>query len=118
MNGFAVKLAAAALVTGVLAIATAAVAAEPIVGTWKTKEGALARISSCGSSYCIHLTSGDFAGMSIGKMSGKGAKYSGSIKDPRSNRTYSGSANVSGSKMRLKGCALMVFCQTQNWHKQ
>ncbi len=118
MNGFAEKLAAAALITGALAVTTPAFAAEPIVGIWKTKEGVLAKISSCGGSFCIRLTSGDFAGKSIGKMRGKGAKYSGSIKDPRSNRTYSGSAKISGSKMRLKGCALKIFCQTQNWDRQ
>ncbi|MEM9279314.1 MAG: DUF2147 domain-containing protein [Pseudomonadota bacterium] len=101
----------------IAASATFAIAAEPIEGNWKTKAGETAGISKCGSSFCIKLKTGTYAGQQIGKLKGSGADYKGTITDPEDNKEYSGSANVSGATMKLKGCALRVFCQTQTWKK-
>lgn len=92
-------------------------AAEPIVGQWRTAEGSIAQIGPCSAGFCVTLTSGQHQGRQIGQMSGSGANYSGTITDPASDRTYQGSAVVSGSQLSLTGCALRVFCRTQTWTK-
>ncbi|MEM7069322.1 MAG: DUF2147 domain-containing protein [Pseudomonadota bacterium] len=100
-----------------VSLATVAHAAEPIEGNWKTQSGETAGISKCGGSYCIKLKTGKYSGQRIGKLKGSGGSYDGTITDPEDNKEYSGSANVSGSTMKLKGCALKIFCKTQTWKK-
>jgi len=99
------------------ALATSAFAAEPIEGNWKTQSGETAAIGKCGGSFCIKLKTGTYAGKQIGKLKGSGADYAGTITDPEDNKEYTGSAKVSSSSMKLKGCALKIFCQTQTWKK-
>ncbi|WP_313522731.1 DUF2147 domain-containing protein [Shinella sp.] len=94
-----------------------ALAAEPIEGNWKTASGSTAAIAKCGGSYCITLKSGKFAGKRIGKLEGSGADYSGSITDPETDKTYSGSAAVKAGSLRLKGCVLAVLCKSQTWSR-
>ncbi|SFT97094.1 DUF2147 domain-containing protein [Mesorhizobium sp. YR577] len=92
--------------------------ADPIEGNWKTKSGETAAIASCGGGFCITLKTGKYAGKSIGKMSASGgSNYSGSITDPADDKTYSGSASLSGAKLNMTGCALKIFCKTQVWSK-
>ena len=92
-------------------------AADPIEGTWKTEAGESALIGKCGSAYCITVTTGKHAGKQVGKMSGGNGSYSGTITDPADDKQYSGSAEVKGNGMKLKGCALKIFCKTQRWQK-
>ena len=92
-------------------------AAEPIVGNWKTESGETAAIGSCGSSYCITLKTGQHAGKRIGRMKGSGNSYKGTITDPSDGKQYSGSAKIGGSALKLRGCALKIFCKTQKWSK-
>jgi len=94
-------------------VATTAQAAEPIEGNWKTASGETAAIGKCGSAYCVTLKTGKYAGKQIGRMSGKGAEYSGSITDPAEDKTYSGSGSVSGNSLKMKGCVMKIFCKTQ-----
>ena len=108
---------AAGAVASMLAVSGTAFAAEPIVGNWKTESGDTAAIGSCGGSYCITLKTGQYAGKRIGRMKGSGKSYNGTITDPSDGKQYSGSAKVSSSSMKLKGCALKIFCKTQNWSK-
>ena len=96
---------------------SASIAAEPIEGNWKTQGGETAAISNCGGSFCITLKTGKHAGKQIGKLSGTGDKYKGSITDPANDKTYTGSASLSGSSMKLKGCVLSILCKTQTWSK-
>jgi len=105
---------AAAMFAGSAFIASAA---DPIEGSWKTQSGETAEIANCGGSYCITLKTGKYAGKSIGKLSGAAGTYSGTITDPADDKTYSGSAKVSGSGMDLRGCAMKIFCKTQKWAK-
>ncbi|MEL7429367.1 MAG: DUF2147 domain-containing protein [Pseudomonadota bacterium] len=106
------------LFAGGLLIATGSAAfADAIQGNWKTQSGETAAIAKCGSSFCITLKTGAHAGKRIGKMAGSNGTYSGNITDPADDREYSGSAKVSGSSMKLTGCALKVFCRTQTWKK-
>ena len=92
-------------------------AAEPIVGNWQTESGETAAIGACGSSFCITVKTGQYAGKRIGRLKGAGANYKGTITDPADGKEYSGSAKVNGPKMRLKGCALAIFCKTQSWRR-
>ena len=96
---------------------SAAFAAEPIEGNWKTQGGETAAITNCGGAYCVTLKTGKHAGKQIGKMSGTGEKYKGSITDPANDKTYSGSASISGTSMKMKGCVLGVLCRSQTWTK-
>ncbi len=91
---------------------------EPIVGNWKTESGETAAIGSCGGgAYCITLRTGKYAGKRIGRLKGSGDSYSGTITDPSDDKQYSGSAKVAGKSMKLRGCALKIFCKTQSWRK-
>lgn len=108
--------------TFLAAAAAAALLATPtfaadIEGAWKTASGANAQISKCGGSFCIKLTSGEYVGKQIGKLKANGKRYSGTITDPRDDKTYAGHATISGSSMKMKGCALKIFCKTQTWNK-
>lgn len=103
------------IVAALMILPGAALAAEPIEGNWKTASGATAAIAKCGGSFCITLKSGKFAGKRIGKLDGSGADYSGSITDPETDKTYSGSGAVSGNSLKMKGCVLAVLCKSQTW---
>lgn len=105
------------MMAAVFSFATAAGAAEPIVGNWKTESGETAAIASCGSAFCVTLKTGKHAGKQIGRMSGKGTDYTGEITDPANDKTYSGSAAVAGASLKMKGCVMKVFCKSQTWSK-
>lgn len=98
--------------------ATGMALADPIEGNWTTESGQTAAIGKCGGDYCITLTTGDYAGKRIGQMTGSDGRYRGTVTDPADDATYSGSAKVTGTTLRLKGCAFIVVCQTQHWKKQ
>jgi uncharacterized protein (DUF2147 family) len=92
--------------------------ADPIEGNWKTQSGETAAIGGCGGGFCITLKTGKHAGKQIGKMNASGdSKYKGTITDPADDKTYSGSASLSGSSLNMTGCALKIFCKTQKWTK-
>jgi uncharacterized protein (DUF2147 family) len=99
----------------ILTAASASLAAEPIVGNWKTASGETAAIASCGGSYCITLKTGKHAGKRIGNLAGSGDSYSGQITDPANDKTYSGSASISGSSLKMQGCVLKILCKSQTW---
>lgn len=108
--------------TIVLAAVLAGLAATPalsagITGVWKTEKGANAEVYACGKAVCIKLVDGDFKGRVISDDlvdDGSGA-YSGSLTNPEDGRTYSGYATVAGNALKLKGCALKIFCKSQTW---
>ena len=98
-----------------LTAATSAFAAEPIVGTWRSEDGGLVQIASCGEAYCATVIKGEHKGESVGRMSGSGSQYTGTVKDPRDEKSYDGSAKVEGSQLTLEGCALKILCKSQVW---
>jgi uncharacterized protein (DUF2147 family) len=100
-----------------LAALSAPALADAIEGNWKTKSGETAAIASCGGAYCVTLKTGKYAGKRIGKMTGSGGSYSGTITDPANDKTYSGSASISGRTMKMKGCVLSILCRSENWTK-
>lgn len=103
----------------VAAMTAPALAAEPIEGTWlRPSNGALVKFSKCGNSFCAKAVSGEFAGKSVGKFTGNGSSYSGTLTDLKEDKTYAGRANVNGNTMKLEGCVLKVFCKGENWKRQ
>lgn len=106
------------LAAGILVAAmTAPALADPIEGNWKTKSGETAAISACGGSFCVKLRTGAHAGKQIGKMKADGGKYTGTITDPAKEKDYSGSATLSGNKLKMRGCVLGVLCRSETWSK-
>ncbi|WP_245409787.1 DUF2147 domain-containing protein [Pararhizobium haloflavum] len=107
----------------VLAIAlvtsTAALAAEPIEGTWlRPSTGTLVTFAPCANGYCGTVQNGEFQGQQIGALAGSGASYSGSITDLAEDKTYKGRANIEGNAMKLEGCVLAVLCRGETWQRQ
>lgn len=103
---------------GFMVLATAA-HGDPLEGDWKTQAGSTAGISSCGASFCIKLKTGSHAGKSIGKLKPDGSsRYSGTITDPATDKTYNGKATLAGSSLKLSGCVLGgLICKSQSWSK-
>jgi uncharacterized protein (DUF2147 family) len=103
-----------------LSASGSALAADPIQGRWKTNTGSTAQISPCGAAFCITLVSGPHAGKRIGNMQASGgAKYAGTIIDPNDDKSYSGTASLAGSSLRLSGCVLGgIICRSQTWSRQ
>ena len=98
----------------VFAIAAGAANANEILGNWKTESGETANITKCGDSFCIKLKTGTYKGQSIGKLKADGTKYKGTVRDPADDKTYDGTATITGSSLKLQGC-FMIFCKTQKW---
>ncbi len=98
-------------------IATPALA-DSIEGKWRTASGETAAIDKCGGAYCIVLKTGKHAGKRIGRVTGSNGTYKGKITDPADDKTYSGSAKVKGASMSMTGCALVIFCKTQQWARK
>ena len=98
-----------------VALSGTAFAAEPIVGHWKSSDGGLVSVSSCGDAYCATVIKGEHKGQSVGRFSGSDGDYSGTVTDPRDEKTYAGTAHVADGKLKLTGCALRVFCRDQVW---
>lgn len=107
------------IIAGFMAAGGTAAQAQAIAGNWRTQSGETARVVKCGTAYCITLISGKHKGRRIGRMSGAGNNYSGSITDPANNKTYSGKASISGNSMAMSGCVLGgLFCRSQTWTKR
>lgn len=100
-------------------LATSTLAAEPIVGQWRAPGGGIVEVVRCGGEFCATVISGEHSGKSVGRMSGAGASYSGTVTDPREDKTYDGTASIDGGgdTLKLQGCALKIFCKTQTWNR-
>ncbi len=110
----------AAVMLALAATTGTAFADEPIVGTWlRPSTGTLIKFSPCGGGFCGIVQTGSHTGKSIGKMSGSGANYSGSITDLDEEKTYKGKAVVNGNVMKLSGCVFGgLICKGENWNRQ
>ncbi|WP_102957798.1 DUF2147 domain-containing protein [Mangrovicella endophytica] len=104
-------------IAGTLLLGTigSAAAADPILGKWRAPGGGIVQVETCGGGYCATVISGKHKGKAAGEMQGANGEYSGTVIDPRDDKTYSGSASIDGDRMSLKGCALKIFCKTQTW---
>ncbi|MDX8503012.1 DUF2147 domain-containing protein [Mesorhizobium sp. VK4C] len=92
--------------------------ADPIEGNWKTQAGSTAAIAGS-STFSITLKSGKYSGKTIGSFKAAGDnKYTGTITDPETDKTYSGKATLSGASLKMSGCVLGgLICKSQTWHK-
>ena len=110
------------LIGGLMMLSTGAYAAEPIQGMWKTETGELVEGTRCGEQFCLTLKTGKYAGKQIGEFRGDSIHYTGTVTDPKDNKTYEGSAKINtlvsgASTLDLKGCVLKVLCKSRSWNK-
>ncbi|MGB3246515.1 MAG: DUF2147 domain-containing protein [Sulfitobacter sp.] len=121
---------AAAVVAG---LASAAWAADPSVGTWKTQidDGAFAHVkmAPCGGAICGKITrtfnnTGEYKSANIGKTlvidmkPEGGGKYAGKVWRPSNGKIYIGKMAVSGNSLKLSGCvAGGLICSKQTWQR-
>jgi uncharacterized protein (DUF2147 family) len=101
-------------------LATAAVAAEPIEGTWKRPNGTLIRYSATGGGqFCGTVMTGEYKGQSIGCMSGSGGNYKGKVNKLDEGKTYTGKATVKGNTLSLAGCVMGgLICKSEDLTRQ
>lgn len=97
-----------------------ALAAEPIIGTWKRTTGTLIEYKNCGGDdYCGTVLNSEYKGKSIGKMTGKDGSYKGTVNKLDEGKTYSGKASVNGGTLSLAGCvAGGLICKTEKLTRQ
>ena len=91
--------------------------ADDIVGNWRTGEGGSTKIAQCGSSFCVSVTAGEFAGRQIGKFDKDGDRYRGRITDPANDRTYRGTAWFEGASLKMRGSFLGIG-RTDTWTRR
>ena len=94
-----------------------AMGAESLVGSWQAESGRKVTIAQCGEAYCVTVANGKYRGRHIGRFRGSDGHYAGQIITPKNNRSYAGTAEQSGTSMKVKGCALKVLCNTETWTK-
>lgn len=124
-----------------LALTTPAIAADA-GGRWLTPTGATVEIYNCGSALCGRIVTSDAlrknpdmrdtknsnAGLRtrpvkglvmLSGFTGGPAKWSGGqVYNPQDGRTYSGSVELTApDKLKLTGCALAIFCKSQEWKR-
>jgi uncharacterized protein (DUF2147 family) len=100
------------------AIATAAwpaLAADAIVGTWRLSNGETVDYRPCGGSFCSTVRTGAYKGKTAGTVTGSGGRYTGTVVDPSSDKSYEGRVEIAGDKLTLTGCVAKVFCRSQVW---
>ncbi|WP_420005749.1 DUF2147 domain-containing protein [Arenibacterium sp. LLYu02] len=116
-----------------LALSTAAFAADPVEGTWKTQpdDGAYAyvEIKPCGAAFCGTIArtfndQGEYQSPNLGKTlvidmvpQGDGA-YEGQVWRPSNDKIYIGKMDLSGDDIKLRGCvAGGLICSKQSWSR-
>ncbi len=132
MKRFA-TIALTTIALGTMSATASASVTGDLAGTkWKTKGGkSIVQFSSNGKSAKIKkILKGNKNAVSK-KGAKKGQKIqgmtilwglssngkSGKVFDPEGGKTYSGSVTLNGNKLKLKGCAMKVFCKSQTWTK-
>jgi uncharacterized protein (DUF2147 family) len=120
------------MLAGLAALGLAApAAADPVLGTWQTEvdDGAYAHVEMrpCGEAVCGIVTrtfdaEGEYASETIGEMLVRGmvpqggGRYEGRVWRPSNDRVYLGRMELSGDRLRLKGCvAGGLICASQTW---
>jgi len=114
-----------------LAMAGAALAADPAVGLWQTQVDdhryAHVEMAPCGSAVCGTIVKTFLAGEenqspNLGKklvidMAPKGSgNYAGKVWRPSNGKIYIGKMRVSGTSLKLSGCvAGGLICSKQTW---
>ena len=122
------------LATAMSLFATAAFAADPVEGTWKTKPDdnghyGYVQIEPCGPAFCGRLvkafdqTGAEIASPNIGKQivwdmvaNGDGTYGGGKVWAPDRNKTYKAKMALSGNTLSVSGCVLGgAICRASDW---
>lgn len=122
---------------GMIFAASAAMAADPIEGLWKTApqdDGAFGfvQIAPCGPAFCGTLVRGvsgagevAMSGGDIGKQivwdmiaDGHGAYSGGKIWSPDRDQTYSSKMQLTGDSLAVSGCVLGICRDGGTWLRQ
>lgn len=123
------------MMTAVFTLGAGMAMAEPAEGLWKTEPGDTGgylhvAVSACGNALCGVIEKAfDKSGKvsenyaHIGKRmlwdmkpEGPGQYNNGKIWAPDRNKTYNSKMKLSGDKMDVSGCVLVV-CRTQTWQR-
>ncbi len=129
-------------VSAALLGASAASAASPATGMWRTPErDGKVEITDCGGGICGRIADGAdiranpdvkdiknadeslrnrrLKGTAIFEgMTGGPAEWKGKVYNPVDGKTYSGSVTLTDANtLKLKGCVFVPFCKTQVWYR-
>ncbi|MGR3759854.1 DUF2147 domain-containing protein [Roseobacteraceae bacterium NS-SX3] len=116
-----------------LGLASAASAADPVLGTWKTQpdDGSYAyvKMDMCGQAVCGKIArtfnaEGEYQSPNIGKTlvigmvpEGDGS-YEGKVWRPSNDKIYIGKMDLAGDSLALRGCvAGGLICSKQTWSR-
>ena len=121
------------LAAAMMLAATAAFAADPAEGIWKTAPDdngnfGHVQVKACGANVCGNLVKAfdgsgkEIASKNIGRAivwdmanKGDGAYGGGKIYSPDRDKTYSGKMQLSGNKMTVKGCVIGICRDGGTW---
>lgn len=122
-----------ALAAALMALGTAAFAADPVEGTWKTKPDdngnyGHVKVTACGAKICGTLvTAFDTSGKKIDSPNvgrkiiwdmvpyGGGQYADGKIYSPDRDKTYNSKMQLSGNSLAVKGCVLGICRDGGTW---
>ena len=122
----------AAILAAALSLgAGAALANDPVTGTWRTQpdDGAWAevQIAPCGAALCgtirkTHNAQGEYASPNLGRQLVRsmvpkgGGRYEGEVWRPSNNKIYFGKIQLNGNELTLSGCIVGgLICSSQSW---
>ena len=118
-----------------LGLATSALAADPIVGNWRTiaddnGNSGLISVTECGAKICgVLVKSYDAAGKSVqtpnvGRKliwdmvnTGGGGYGKGKVYSPDRDKAYSGKLQLSGNSLNVQGCVLGICRNGGTWSR-
>lgn len=118
----------------ILALSSAAFAADPLEGTWRTTKddngnSGLIKVSTCGNALCgVLIQSYDSAGKPF-KSPNQGRKiisqtvatgggnYKGKVFSPDRGKTYNSKLKLSGKSLKVSGCVLGICRNGGTWTK-
>lgn len=118
----------------VLAMAGAALAADPLEGTWRTAKddngnSGLINVAPCGAALCGTLVqSFDAAGKPFKSenqgrqiisqtVSSGGGDYKGKVFSPDRGKTYNSRLKLTGNQLKVSGCVLGICRDGGTWTK-
>ena len=120
----------AAFISALLITGSAAFAADPVMGTWKTQvdDGAYAHIkfAPCGDMLCAEITrtfnsDGEYKSANIGKdlvwdmQALGGPRYGkGKIWQPSTDKIFASKMKLDGDTLFVSGC-VAIICKKQTW---
>ncbi|MCF6343531.1 MAG: DUF2147 domain-containing protein [Devosiaceae bacterium] len=102
------------LFSGFSLVSTVANANE-ILGQWKTKEGDIAIVSECETSFCINMETGKFSGKLLAKFITNEDIYKGIVYNPAGDNEFTANAFIKDDILEIKACPVAFLCKTQKW---